>query len=1011
MLSILRRDTLKPDEKDAIITRIDTLLRRYAQALALAILCVYTSHISASTSTGDLAKQGARITYHAQTGKVRFIGTPAGAPVGFEARARGGTDSAIQPERHVHDYGVLFGLRDPATELELLTRSPRTGSGTHLRYRQLHRGIPVIGGELFANSDIGGRLISMGGEISPDLELDIAPLVSADDAEHTALAAIAKWYAIAVSELRAEPATLSVYDPGLLNHSSVPASLVWRTEVRSKGVDPIRELVLIDALSGRISLHFNRIHRARDRETYDAGGTGILPGTLICDENQPDCTAGADPDADAAHRYAGDTYDFYASHHGRDSIDDAGMTLLSSVHFNDGFTCPNAFWDGARMVYCNGFSQPDDVVGHELTHGVTERSSNLFYYYQSGAINESLSDVWGEFVDLTNTGGDDSAAARWLMGEDLPAIGAIRNMRHPPAFGDPDRVGSPLYHTTADDNGGVHINSGINNKAAYLMTDGGDFNGFTVAALGIDKVAAIYYEAQTTMLTSGSDYASLYDALIQACANLVGNDDIVAADCGQVENALDAVEMNADIVSVFNPRADLCAAGLTPIDLLNDDLESGADNWSFSSPSATGGSWIVDTGYSSSGTHSLWDQADTRIVDIVAELDTDIAIPGGSSSYLHFQHAFGFEFFLDSAFDGGFLEYSTDSGTNWSDAGDLIDAGQAYNGELTLAGTNLNAGHPAFISESHGYVSTRLNLAPLAGESVRFRWRTSNDAFVLAALGWVVDDVRVYLCSGEPRADAGPDRVVDEGAVVILDGTGSRDGSGSSESLTYAWLQTGGDNVSLTGTNTATPGFTMPTVEAGAAALLAGDALTFQLTVEDALGATAADEVTLTVNGLPTADAGPALTVETDRLVALDGTSSSDPEGAPLAYQWTQLDGTAVVLNGAGNSTPNFVSPAVAGALSFQLEVTDSNGAGASDTVTVEVESPPPADPPADDPPADDPPDGDPDDQDASDDDDDGSSSLDLLLLFLLGFAALARSRTGTASRVDRALVDTSSLL
>ncbi len=82
--------------------------------------------------------------------------------MGFEARARGGTDSAIQPERHVRDYGAQFGLRDPATELELLARSPRTGSGTHLRYRQLHRGIPVIGGELFANSDIGGRLISMG---------------------------------------------------------------------------------------------------------------------------------------------------------------------------------------------------------------------------------------------------------------------------------------------------------------------------------------------------------------------------------------------------------------------------------------------------------------------------------------------------------------------------------------------------------------------------------------------------------------------------------------------------------------------------------------------------------------------------------------------------------------------------------------------------------------------------------------------------------------------------------
>ncbi|WP_343424179.1 hypothetical protein [Candidatus Amarolinea dominans] len=98
----------------------------------------------------------------------------------------------------------------------------------------------------------------------------------------------------------------------------------------------------------------------------------------------------------AAHRYAGDTYNFYFNNHNRDSMDGAGMTLKSTVHYRSGYQ--NAFWNGSQMVYGDGYGFPlaDDVVAHELTHGVTEHESDLFYYYQSGAINESFSDLWGE---------------------------------------------------------------------------------------------------------------------------------------------------------------------------------------------------------------------------------------------------------------------------------------------------------------------------------------------------------------------------------------------------------------------------------------------------------------------------------------------------------------------------------------------------------------------------------------------------------------------------------------
>src|SRR5439155_26876159 len=157
--------------------------------------------------------------------------------------------------------------------------------------------------------------------------------------------------------------------------------------------------------------------------------------------------------------------------------------------------------------------------------------------------------------------------------------GAIRNMQNPPASNEgpqPDKMTSPFYYLGVDDNGGIHRNNGINNKAAYLMVDGGTFNSQTITPLGITKVAKIYYEVQTHLLTSGSDYADLYDALYHACNNLVGISGILANDCQQVRNATIAVEMNLQPVLRFNPDAPVCTAGQSPTHIFFDDLESGA---------------------------------------------------------------------------------------------------------------------------------------------------------------------------------------------------------------------------------------------------------------------------------------------------------------------------------------------------------------------------------------------------------------------------------------------------
>jgi Zn-dependent metalloprotease len=295
----------------------------------------------------------------------------------------------------------MFGLTSPEQEMRPVSEETQPRGGTRHRYRQLHKGIPVLTGELLVNLDEYRRVISMSGEISSDLDVDARPDINSGEARKLALETVAKWYNVQKRPLRTSVPELWIVDPKILKPGDRDASLAWRIEVTDKQEpQSIRELLFINANTAGVTLHVNLIEQVKNRETYTANNTNMLPGTLVCDESDPSCAAG-DSEARNAHLFAGDTYDFYFYEHGRDSLDDAGQTLTSTVHYSD-FFCPNAFWNGSQMVYCTGLAV-DDVVGHELTHGITENTSELLYYYESGAINESLSDIWGEFVDLGNS--------------------------------------------------------------------------------------------------------------------------------------------------------------------------------------------------------------------------------------------------------------------------------------------------------------------------------------------------------------------------------------------------------------------------------------------------------------------------------------------------------------------------------------------------------------------------------------------------------------------------------
>ena len=717
------------------------LSKRFQALLAILMIAVLVVPNVPAAALAPLSPQ-ATIAYHTLTGLASYMGSPAdGRPIHEATAAQREQSGETVARSFLAAYGEAFGLRDAYNDLKVMRETQSDIGTSTVRFQQTYRGIPVLAGEMIVQMDSAKDVLSANGEVLPITDLDVTPTIEESAAAQTALELTAKYSGADVASLQASQPELWIYNPALLAGYNGSTVLVWRVEVTPKsGIDPIRQLVLIDAKRGSTALTFNQIDTAKNRLTYNANAGSTLPGTLVCNEGNPNCTGGS-ADAINAHVYAGDTYDFYWNNHSRDSINNAGMAIISSVNYKVNYQ--NAFWNGAQMVYGAGFASADDVVGHELTHGVTENESNLYYFWQSGAINESFSDVWGEFVDLTNGKGTDTPATRWQMGEDLPAsIGVIRNMADPTIYGDPDKITSPNYYTGTGDNGGVHFNSGVNNKAAYLMVDGNTFNGKTVTGLGITKTAKIYYYAQAYLLVSGSDYSDLYYALQTSCAAQIGTAGITSADCQEVKDAVDAVEMNLQPVAGYNPDTPACnVAGKYPAPRFFDTLEAGAGNWLVGTPAGTA-RWYLDSPYgpfTHSGIHSLYaDDYPAAANDSYVRMTTSATVP--PSGYMIFHHAYA----LEDSFDGGVLEYSTNGGGTWFDAGPLMD-GNGYDATLSSSYGNPLGGRSAFTGRSHGYISTRLNLASLAGQNVMFRFRMGLDSSGLD-WGWWVDDVQVYEC-------------------------------------------------------------------------------------------------------------------------------------------------------------------------------------------------------------------------------------------------------------------------
>jgi len=293
----------------------------------------------------------------------------------------------------------------------------------------------------------------------------------------------------------------------------------------------LRTIALTERARGRRSL-IGAVHTGVPtgelrRTIYDEQNSENLPGKLVRGEGD---AATNDVAVTEAYDYSGKTYDFYEAVFSRLSVDNRGLRLDSSVHY--GVQYDNAFWDGQQMIYGDGdgelfnrFTISLDVIGHELTHGVTQYTAGLQYNGQSGALNESMSDVFGTLVKQY-TLGQSVDKADWLIGQGLLAPGvngvALRSMKDPgSAYDDPQLGKDPQpkhmrdYLDTNEDNGGAHVNSGIPNYAFFL----------TASALGgnaWEAAGRIWYETLTKRLTPTADFQAAADGTASAAGELFG---------------------------------------------------------------------------------------------------------------------------------------------------------------------------------------------------------------------------------------------------------------------------------------------------------------------------------------------------------------------------------------------------------------------------------------------------------------------------------------------------------
>lgn len=460
-------------------------------------------------------------------------------------------DGRALPRFVVGDLGVLSAGDAASGAIELmrgLAPAFRLGEGhdfevlrvdedalgqVHVRMQLYIDDLPVIGGEVIVHAEAAtGGVRAIQSQLAAEVARDDRALIDAEVALSVASAGLPG----------VDPVIDDAPDLVYVMVDGRPI-LAYAAAIAYEGEEgPERDIVFADAHSGALVARHPQIHRGLYRKVYSANNTNSVPGTLKISEGQ----SSADTSVQAAYDNAGVTYNYFKTKFNRDSYNNNGATLNATVHYSKNYN--NAYWDGYRMVYGDGdnyyfksLALSPDIVVHELSHAVTQYTSNLQYYSESGALNEAFSDIMAAAAQIWQAGGVSSAT--WKLAEDVWTPGQSGDaMRY---MDDPTKDGQsydyyPERYTGNQDNGGVHINSGIANLAFKLVVAGGSHprgkTNIAVNGIGVAKAEQIFYRAFTTYMGSQGDFEDARGATAQAAADLYGS-----AEVAVIHAAWDAV--------------------------------------------------------------------------------------------------------------------------------------------------------------------------------------------------------------------------------------------------------------------------------------------------------------------------------------------------------------------------------------------------------------------------------------------------------------------------------------
>lgn len=531
----------------------------------LLIGCFYCAHTTTKAQISQPATLDPKIFIQHNAAEVKYASH---TTIPYYVRFKTGSCDKLTAHtllQKMTEQPAAFSLKETSRETDEL-------GITHIRYVQQYQQIPVLGGDYILHCK-GDQVLSMNGNLYPNIEYTPA-LISTTEALQAAMnfmpATSYKWQLPQEEQFLKEikndaQATYypkaSMYlipENGQFDAANAKMVLAYQFDIFSH--EPLdRKDVFVNSANGRIE-YFNQtlqhiaavgkavtgysdtqtintdsisptsfilLDRTRGSgiQTYNANNATNFPANNFTDNDNfwNNVNAKLDHYATDAHFAAEKTYDYFLSIFNRNSINNSGYKLNSFVHHGTNFD--NAAWTGTLMYYGDGSNGKPfttvDIGGHEISHGLTTFTSNLVYSYESGALNESFSDIFGIAVDFYAR----PDKANWLMGDDRGVT--IRSMSNPKSFNNPDTYKGQYWVTGTVDNGGVHTNSGVQNYWYYLLAvgdtgtnDNGD--AYAVSGIGIDSAAKIAYRTNAFYLTRNSQFADARFFSIKSATDLYG---------------------------------------------------------------------------------------------------------------------------------------------------------------------------------------------------------------------------------------------------------------------------------------------------------------------------------------------------------------------------------------------------------------------------------------------------------------------------------------------------------